>query len=58
MSGRSREAIRPELKSLVYLHSWTWTLRDALTQQAMELAETKVSRLKSWVTCGGLVTAK
>ena len=28
-SGRSREAIRPELKTFVSLHSWTWTLHEA-----------------------------
>ena len=25
-SGRSREAIRPELKIFLFLHRWTWTL--------------------------------
>ena len=27
-SGRSREAIRPELKRFPTLHRWTWTLRE------------------------------
>ena len=25
-SGRSREAVRPELKTFLFLHRWTWTL--------------------------------
>ena len=28
-SGRSREAIRPELKRFPTLHRWTWTLHEA-----------------------------
>ena len=28
-SGRSREAIQPELKMFLFLHRWTWTLRVA-----------------------------
>ena len=27
-SGRSREASRPELKSFLTLHRWTWTLQN------------------------------
>ena len=29
-SGRSREAIRPELKTFLSLHRWTWTIHEAV----------------------------
>ena len=29
-SGRSREAIRPELKTFLSLDRWTWTIRVAV----------------------------
>ena len=45
-SGRSREAVRPELKTFLFLHRWTWTCSSSLTQLAMALAATKVSRFK------------
>ena len=28
-SGRSRKAIGPELKGILFLHRWTWTLQEA-----------------------------
>ena len=37
-SGRSREAIRPELKRCLSLHQWTWSRHEVaspLTQLAM-----------------------
>ena len=61
-------SVRPELKSFLSLHRWTWdvTWGSPLTQLAMVLAETKVNSfertagqnyIKIRLTCGGLVTA-